>query len=57
MKDHHKIALDRIRKGDPNVLRALWKNMPSLYEVDTEDEDAGLELLRKICEAALDQSC
>ncbi|MFZ3005847.1 MAG: hypothetical protein WA047_06700 [Phenylobacterium sp.] len=46
-------ALDRIRQGDPAVIRALWESFPSPYEVDVLDPGAALAVLGSIVDAAL----
>lgn len=51
----HFRAMERILSADPNVLEAAWENMPSEYDVLTEDAGAMAKLLRAVATAALGQ--
>jgi len=52
-RDRPDRALALIRDGHPAVLEAALRNMPSEYEVDTENEAALKQLLKAIVSAAL----
>ena len=46
-------AIARIQEPDHEILAALWRNMPSPYEIDVEDRDAAMQLLRAVLSVAL----
>lgn len=45
-------ALRSIASGHENVMRAIWKDFPSPYEIDMQDEEALRCLLERVVSAA-----
>lgn len=45
-------ALERVASGHPDLMRALWGNFPSPYEIDLGDEEVLKRLLAAIAAAA-----
>lgn len=47
-KDRYEIAFERIRSGDPRVVGASMRFLPSPYDQDMADPDAFKKLLSAI---------
>lgn len=46
-------ALQNLRHGSDGVLEALWRELPSPYDLDTEDREGAVNLLQALVDAAL----